>query len=94
MVHNDAVPFYEELGLTISAVLTDNGTEFCGTPEHPYEIYLVLSGVEHRTTKVRSSQTNGLVECFQRTVSEEFFARTFRTKLYKSVEALQTDLNA
>jgi transposase InsO family protein len=94
VLHNDAVPFYEEGGLSIEAVLTDNGTEFCGTPEHPYELYLELSEIEHRKTKVRSPQTNGFVERFQRTVSEEFFASAFRTKLYESVEALQTDLDA
>lgn len=93
VVHNDMVPFYEEHGLEIGAVLTDNGTEFCGTPEHPYELYLSLCEIEHRTTRVRSPQTNGFVERFQRTAGEEFFETAFRRKLYESVEMLQEDLD-
>lgn len=92
-LHNEALPFYREHDLRIGAVLTDNGTEFCGTSEHPYELYLALSDIEHRTTRVRHPQTNGFVERFQRTVQEEFFETAWRTKLYESVEALQQDLD-
>ena len=94
VLHNDAAPFYDEHELVLSAVLTDNGTEFCGTPEHPYELYLSLSEIEHRTTKVGRPQTNGFVERFNRTVNEEFFQTAFRKKLYESVEMLQEDLDA
>jgi len=58
----------------VGAVLTDNGREFCGSPAHPethaYELYLQLNEIEHRRTKVRSPQTNGLVERFHRTLLE------------------------
>ena len=74
-------------------MLTDNGREFCGKDTHPYEIYLALNDIEHRTTKVRKPQTNGFVERFNRTVLEEFFRTAFRTKLYESVMALQEDLD-
>ncbi len=30
VLHNEALPFYEERGLAVEAVLTDNGREFCG----------------------------------------------------------------
>jgi transposase InsO family protein len=93
VLHNDVLPFYETHGLSVSAVLTDNGREFCGTQNHPYELYLALNDIEHRRTKVRSPKTNGFVERFQRTVLEEFFVETLRTTLYETVEALQTDLD-
>ncbi len=54
-------------------MLTDNGTEFCGVEGHPYATYLELNDIEHRRTQVRSPQTNGFVERFNRTVLEEFF---------------------
>jgi transposase InsO family protein len=94
VLHNDALPFYQEQGLTVEAVLTDNGREFCGTDTHPYELYLALNEVEHRTTKVRRPQTNGFVERFNRTVLDEFFREAFRTTFYESVETLQADLDA
>lgn len=94
VLHNDAFPFYRERGISVSALLTDNGREFCGTDTHPYEIYLELNDIEHRRTKVRRPQTNGFVERFNRTVLDEFLRTAFRTKLYESVQALQDDLDA
>jgi transposase InsO family protein len=94
VLHNDALPFYRQKGLAVQAVLTDNGREFCGRDSHPYEVYLELNDIEHRKTKVRSPQTNGFVERFNRTVLDEFLRSAFRTRFYESVEALQHDLDA
>jgi len=94
VVHNDVMPFYQAHDLTVGAILTDNGREFCGTETHPYELYLSLNEIEHRRTKVRSPQTNGFIERFNRTVLDEFFRIVFRTTFYESVETLQTDFDA
>ena len=93
VLHNDVLPFYRQLDLPVTAVLTDNGREFCGTERHPYELYLALNDIEHRKTKVRSPQTNGFVERFNGTVLEEFFRPVMHAKLFPSVEALQADLD-
>jgi transposase InsO family protein len=93
-LHNDALPFYAERHIPVAALLTDTGREFCGTPAHPFEVYLALNGIEHRRTKVRSPKTNGFVERFQRTAKEEFFELALRETFYESVEALQTDFDA
>jgi len=58
VLHNDVLPQYRRWGLEVKAILTDNGREFCGTESHPYELYLSLNDIEHRTTRVRSPQTN------------------------------------
>lgn len=94
VLHNDVLPFYRERALPITAVLTDNGREFCGTDSHPYEVYLALNDIEHRRTRVRRPQTNGFVERFHRTVLDEFFRSAFRTTFYETVQALQRDLDA
>ncbi len=93
LLHNDVLPFYADHNLTVQAVLTDNGREFCGTDTHPYELYLALNDIEHRRTRVRTPRTNGFVERFQRTVLEAFFVQTLRTTFYETVEALQADLD-
>ncbi|MBC8477970.1 IS481 family transposase [bacterium] len=93
VLHNDVLPQYAEWGLTVGAVLTDNGREFCGTETHPFELYLELNDIKHRTTKVRTPRTNGFVERFNRTVLDEFFRIVFRKKFYESVESLQNDLD-
>ena len=92
-LHNDALPFYQERGIEVTAVLTDNGREFCGTETHPYEVYLALNDLKHKRTKVRHPQTNGFVERFHRTVKEEFFEVALRETFYESVDALQADLD-
>lgn len=45
------------------------GREFCGRPDrHPYEPFLQLEGIEHRKTRVKRPQSNGIVERFHRTL--------------------------
>lgn len=92
---NDRVlPFFSKEGITINAMLTDNGKEYKGKAgEHPYELFLALSDIEHRFTKVGTPRTNGFVERFNRTVLDEFFREAFRKKFYGSVEDLQKDLD-
>lgn len=93
VLHNDVLPFYRDRNLPVTAVLTDNGREFCGREMHPYELYLALNDIDHRRTAVRSPQTNGFVERFIRTVKEEFFEVAFRQKFFESVPVLQADLD-
>ncbi len=92
---NDRVlPFFEGHHIPILTVLTDRGTEFCGRlDKHPYELYLQLNDIEHRKTKVKSPQTNGICERFHQTVLNEFYRITFRKKLYSDLGALQKDLD-
>ena len=93
ILHNDVLPQYREWKIPVSAILTDNGREYCGKAHHAYELYLALNDIEHRTTKVRSPQTNGFVERFNRTVLDEFLRPSLRKKFYDSVAALQEDLD-
>ena len=94
VLHNDALPFHERLGLAVGAVLTDDGRGFCGAERRPYELYLALNDIEHRKTRVRTPRTNGFVERFDGTVLEEFFRPAMHAKLFESVETLQADLDA
>lgn len=92
---NDRVlPFFEEENIPILRILTDRGTEFCGSPDkHPYQLYLQLNDIDHSKTKVRSPQTNGICERFHQTVLNEFYRITFRKKIYSDIETLQMDLD-
>lgn len=94
ILHNEVIPFYEDRGLAIGAVLTDNGREFCGTETHPFELYRALNDIEHRKTRVRRPQTNGFVERFNRTLLDEFFRTTLRECPMESLETLQDKLDA
>ena len=88
------LPFYEEQAVPLLRILTDRGTEYCGSPEHhEFELYLALEEIEHTKTKARSPQTNGICERFHKTILQEFYQIAFRKKLYESIEQLQEDVD-
>jgi len=92
---NDRVlPFYEEQGVPLLRVLTDRGSEYCGSIErHEYQLYLALENIDHSKTKARHPQTNGICERFHRTMKDEFYSIAFRKKIYHSLEELQRDVD-
>lgn len=93
---NDRVlPFFDEHCIRLLRVLTDNGTEYCGRPEvHPYKLFLHLNDIEHTRIRIRHPQTNGAVERLNQTVQDEFYRVAFRKKYYRTLEEIQTDLDA
>ena len=94
LLNDRVIPFFDEHGVTLQRVLTDRGTEYCGAPErHEFELYLAVENIDHTRTKVKSPQTNGIVERFHRTVLNEFYRVAFRRKIYASVDELQRDLD-
>lgn len=93
VLNEDVLPFFEEHNASITTVLSDNGREFCGREDrHPYELFLQLEGIEHRTTRVRRPQSNGYVERLHRTLLDEHFRIKGRQKWYESVDEMQVDL--
>jgi transposase InsO family protein len=92
---NDRVlPFFEEQGVPLLRVLTDRGSEYCGSIEHhEYQLYLALENIDHSKTKARHPQTNGICERFHRTMKDEFYSIAFRKKIYHSIEELQQDVD-
>jgi transposase InsO family protein len=93
---NDRVlPFFESHDIPVLRVLTDRGTEYCGSVDkHPYQLYLQLNEIEHTKTKVKSPQTNGICERVHQTILNEFYRVFFRKKVYSDIETLQVDLDA
>jgi transposase InsO family protein len=93
LLNDRVLPFFEEHGIPLLRVLTDRGTEYCGSESHEYELYLAVENIDHTRTKVKRPQTNGICERFHKTVLNEFYRVTFRKKLYHSLEELQGDLD-
>jgi transposase InsO family protein len=94
MLNDRVIPLFEEHGLPLLRILTDRGSEYCGSREsHEYELYLDLENIEHSRTKTKSPQTNGICERFHQTIQNEFYASAFRRKLYESLEQLQADVD-
>jgi hypothetical protein len=95
LLNDRVLPFFEQQEVPLLRILTDRGTEFCGSLQnHEYQLYLALENIDHTRTKARHPQTNGICERFHRTIQDEFYAIAFRKKLYTSLAELQADLDA
>ena len=62
ILNDRVVPFYDEHGIRLSRMLTDRGTEFCGSQSHEYELYLAVEDIDHSRTKTKSPQTTDVVD--------------------------------
>jgi len=79
-LNESVLPTFDEHQACIKTVLSDNGRDFCGRPEsRPYELFLQIEGIEHRTSRVRRPQSNGFVERLRRTLLDEHFRIMGRT---------------
>src|SRR5215813_13813678 len=67
LLNDRVLPFYDEHGIRLSRMLTDRGTEFCGTQSHEYELYLAVEDIDHSRTKTKSPQTTDVIDKFHRT---------------------------
>lgn len=95
LMNSDVLPTFERHRARITTVLSDNGREFCGRPDrHPYELFLQLEEIEHRTTRVKRPQSNGFVERLHRTLLDEHFRVQGRKKWYETIAEMQNDLDA
>lgn len=83
--------------IKITKLLTDNGKEFTdrlfgakdrqASGEHEFDQLCQALGIEHRLTKPRTPQTNGMVERFNGRIAE-----VLATRRYDSAQDLETTL--
>jgi transposase InsO family protein len=94
LLNDRVLPFFERHGIPLLRILTDRGTEYCGTPDrHEYELYLAVEDIDHTRTRVKRPQTNGICERVHTTLLNEFYRVAFRKKIYRTLEELQADLD-
>ena len=95
VLDHDVLPTFEAHGAAIDAVLSDNGREFCGRPDrHPYELFLQLEDIAHKTTRVNRPQSNGIIERLHRTLLDEHFRVEGRRTWFETIAEMQTVLDA
>ena len=83
----------DQYDLRFEEILSDNGPEFGPRTsqqkqQHPFERMLIELGITHRYTKPYRPQTNGKVERFWRTLSEDLIHETD----FDSLEELKDEL--
>ena len=76
-----AVAWFATLGITIDAVLSDNGS---GYRSHRWRDLCQRLQIEHRRIKPYTPRTNGKVERFNRTLLDEWaYARPYRSNNHR-----------
>jgi transposase InsO family protein len=93
ILQNEVLPIFEDWGLSIEAILTNNGREFCGTELHPYELFLSDNNIIHVNSPKQKRHTSGFLQRFRATVLSEFFSEAYRTKFFRSIDDLQSELD-
>ena len=82
--------FFKDLGVTVQAVMTDNGACY---RSQAFNQVLSAAGVKHRYTRPYRPQTNGKVERFNRTLAREWaYAHTYTSQTQREA-AYQTWLH-
>lgn len=82
----DALSFYEGIGITVECIQTDNHATFTnlvlgGNKKvdherrrvHPFTLHLTSKGIEHKLSRPGTPKHNGFVERSHRTDEEEFY---------------------
>jgi transposase InsO family protein len=66
VLNEKVLPFFEERECPIVSTLTDNGREYCGrTDGHPFELFLQLEGIEHRTLLDEHFRIQGRIRFYE-----------------------------
>jgi transposase InsO family protein len=95
LLNNDVLPKFEAHDAKVDAAISANGPEFCGrTDRQPYELFLHLTEVENRTTRVERPKLDGIVERFLRILLDEHLRDEERKTWFETVEEVQASLDA
>ena len=95
VLNNHAMPFFEEHGVKVMTILSDNGREYRGRKDHHlYELFLRLEEIDQRTTQVGRRQSNGYIERFHRTLFEEHMRIEGGTTWQEMAAVMRKDLDA
>ena len=82
---------YRRHGVTVRAVLTDNGPEYNASA---FRAALAAKGLRHERIPARSPNHNAVCERFQGTVLQECWRPAFHRRRFTSIRQLQAEADA
>jgi hypothetical protein len=66
LLNDRVLPFFEKHELVLQRVLTDRGTEYCGSEGHEYELYLAVEDIDLPAPRARALRPMASVRGFIR----------------------------
>lgn len=91
LLNRQVLPFYARRYLKVGAILTDHSHEY---GKYPYQGFLDLHDVGHRTTDVRGPAKHGAYERFHDEVMAELFAAVDRGPTVMTIDGPRAQLAA
>jgi transposase InsO family protein len=93
------LPFFEQHGIRLRRVLTDDGLEYCrrtDRPEdalyaHEYELFLTLKKIEQVRTRARRLPENGICDRFHEMLRNEFYPVALRRQVDTSIDEMEME---
>ena len=82
---------YRRLGVSVRAVLTDNGPEYIASG---FRAHLAAKGLGHERIPARSPNHNAVCERFQGTMLQEGWRPAFHRRYFTSIRQLQAEADA
>jgi transposase InsO family protein len=82
---------YRRHGMSVRAVLTDNGPEYTATA---FRTHLIEKSLHHERIPARSPNHNAVVERFHGTILEECWRPAFHRRHFTSIRQLQAEADA
>lgn len=81
ILNDKVLPFSELHKLPVLRILTDRGTEYCGSADRrDHQMFVAVNDIEDSKTKVKSPQSNGICARLHKTILQEFYQVKFRKK--------------
>lgn len=91
LLHRQVLPFYARRYVKLGAVLTDHSHEY---GKYPFQVFLDMHDVGHRTTEVRGPAKHGAYERFHDEAMEELFKPIDRGATVMDIEQPRAALAA
>ena len=88
---NQVLHSYRRLGVTVRAVLSDNGPEYIATG---FRAHLAQKGLRHERIPARSPNHNAVCERFQGTMLQECWRPAFHRRRFASIRQLGAEADS
>jgi len=94
-MNNQVLRTFKAHGSAIDIALPGNGRAFRGRfDRHPYELFIQLEEIEHRTTRAKRPKSNCFVKRLHRTLLDGHFHDMGRETLNDGIDEMHRDLHA
>jgi transposase-like protein len=88
LLRNQVQPHYEQIGIPLERICTDEGTDYFGDNSHPFQKYLQSQTISHVITGNKRRNNNGHLRRFIQIINKQFLGGMQMT--INSIDSIQS----